>query len=215
MSSSAPGPESSPAVLPTLPCIGPAAPPVAPAAGADRGDPHRWFHEQVQPHEVSLKAYLRGSFPSLRSEVDDLVQETFLRIWKVRAAHSIQSAKAFLYKVAKHLALDTVRHHRRSPIDAVSDIEGLDVLEDRAHAADAVSLQEKIEVLTDVIAALPARRRDILILRKFRRLSQRETADALGLSERTVENQLYRAVRQCEEKLRARGIRNLYGDEKR
>ncbi len=140
---------------------------------------------------------------------------TFLRIWKVRTARSIQSARAFLYKVAKHIALDSIRHHRRSPIDAVSDIEGLDVLEDKPRAAEVVSLQEKIEVLTDIIAALPAGRREILVLRKFRRLSQRETAEALGVSERTVENQLYRAVRQCEEKLRARGIRNLYGDEKR
>lgn len=215
MSSTAPGPENGPAVLPALPCIGASSPPASSADARDDGDPHRWFREQVQPHESHLKSYLRGSFPTLRSEIDDLVQETFLRIWKVRAARSIQSARAFLYKVAKHAALDSLRHHRRSPIDAVSDLEGLDVLEDRPVAADAVGLQEKIEALTDIIAALPAGRREILLLRKFRRLSQRETAEALGVSERTVENQLYRAVRQCEEKLRARGIRNLYGDEKR
>lgn len=169
----------------------------------------------MHPHGAQLKAYVRGSFPELRSDAEDVVQESFLRIWKAKAATPIDSAKAFLYKIAKHVALDALRHRRRSPIDAVSSLQTLDVLEDRPSVADAVGLQEKIEVLTDIIAALPAQRREIIILCKFRRLSAQEVADQLRLDRRTVENQLYRAVRQCEERLRARGISTLYGHEKR
>lgn len=174
-----------------------------------------WFAEEVHPHGSQLKAYVRGSFPTLRGDVDDVVQESFLRIWKARATQPIQSARAFLYRIAKHIALDAIRHQRRSPIDAVSSLEALGVLEDKPGVADAASLQERIEVLTDIIAALPVRRREILLLCKFKRLTAQEAADQLGLDRRTVENQLFRAVRQCEAQLRARGIHNLYGDEKR
>jgi DNA-directed RNA polymerase specialized sigma24 family protein len=69
----------------------------------------RWFTEEVHPHDASLKAYLRGSFPSVR-DVDDVVQESYLRIWKARAIHPISSARAFLFRIARHLALDTLRH---------------------------------------------------------------------------------------------------------
>lgn len=169
----------------------------------------------MHPHGAQLKAFVRNSYPGLKGEVDDVVQESFLRIWKARAVQLIESPRAFLYKIAKHVALDSLRHQRRSPIEAVSNLDALGVLEDKPGVADAASLQEKIEVLTDVIASLPTRRREIILLCKFRRFSAQEAADQLGLDRRTVENQLFRAVRQCEVQLRARGITNLYGDEKR
>ena len=180
---------------------------------ADREAHARWFTDEVHPNGSALKAYLRGAFPSVR-DVDDVVQESYVRIWKAKAAQPIRSAKAFLFKIARHLALDVIRHERRSPIDAVSDLSQLGVIEDKPSVADAIGLQEKIEILTDAVAALPARRREIVILRKFRQLSQAEVARQLGVSERTVENQLYRGIRQCEAYLRGHGIETLYGHEK-
>jgi len=61
----------------------------------------RWFEEQVQPQGAQLKSYLRGSFPSIE-DVDDIVQESYLRIWKARAAQPIESARAFLFRVARN-----------------------------------------------------------------------------------------------------------------
>jgi hypothetical protein len=50
--------------------------------------PARWFAEEVQPHEASLRAYMRGAFPMVR-DVDDVVQESYLRVWRARAAQPI------------------------------------------------------------------------------------------------------------------------------
>lgn len=174
----------------------------------------RWFSDAVHPHGSQLKAYLRRAFPSVR-DVDDVVQESYLRIWRAKAAQPVRCAKAFLFKIARHLALDVIRHERRSPIDAVSDLSQLGVLEDRLSLAEALDLQEKIEALTDAIASLPARRREIVVLRKIRCLSQSEVARQLNVSERTVENQLYRGTQQCEAYLREHGFDSLYGHEKR
>jgi|GEM_PF-6457756 len=58
---------------------------------APKTDQARWFAEEVHPHESSLRAYLRGAFPSVR-DVDDVVQESFLRIWGARAARPARAA---------------------------------------------------------------------------------------------------------------------------
>jgi RNA polymerase sigma factor (sigma-70 family) len=171
-------------------------------------DPGRWFAEQVHPHDGQLKAYLRGSFPSVR-DVEDVVQESYLRIWKAKAAQPIQSAKAFLFKVARHIAVDLIRRRQRSPEDSVSDFDSLNVIGEGSSVESAARLQEKIALLTDALAALPDRRREIIVLRKLKRLSQREVAETLGISERTVENLLFRGIKQCQAYLQARGLRSF------
>ena len=177
-----------------------------------QSDQARWFAEEVQPHDASLRSYVRGAFPAVR-DVDDLVQESYLRVWRAHTAQPIHLAKAFLFKVARHLALDLVRRDRISPIEAVGDLSARLVIEDRPGVAEAVSNRERIRLLADAIDSLPARCRTIVILRKLKCLSQKEVAAQLGRSEKTIEAQLSRGVKRCEKFLRARGVRNLYGDD--
>ncbi len=167
------------------------------------GSPEKWFKEEVQPHDASLKAWLRGRFPAVR-DVDDVVQESYLRIWKARALHPIDSAKAFLFRVARNLALDTLRHERRSPIAAVTDLDRLFVLDDKPDAAAQAARQQEIALLVEVIDELPPRCREIFILRKLQGVPQKDIAARLGLSEQTVQVQAARGLRRVAENLRAR-----------
>lgn len=167
-------------------------------------NPTRWFTEEVHPHGTSLKAYLRGAFPGVR-DVDDVVQESYLRIWQARAAQPIASAKAYLFTVARHLALNLMRRERRSPLEFSGDIAAFGALEDRPGVADVLSEQEKIDLLTDALAALPARTRAIILLHKFEGLTQSEVGARLGLSVKAVEHQIARGVHLCTEFLRIHG----------
>ena len=178
----------------------PAAP--EPIAASDH---ERWFCEEVHPHDGQLKAYLRGTFPAIR-DADDVVQESYLRIWKARAAHPIQSAKAFLFQVARNLALNWLEHGRVSPIFAVADLASLPVTEDRPSPAEATCTREEILLLADGIEALPVRCREIFILRRIKGVPQKEIAALLGISEQTVQVQVQRGVKRCEEFLRRRGV---------
>ncbi len=179
-------------------------------------DGHRWFREEVQPHGAQLQHYLKGSFPAVR-DVDDVVQESYLRIWKAKARQPIQSAKAFLFSIARHVALDVLRKSSRSPIQTLSDLDALGVLEERPAnpAAESARFEAKMRLLAAAIARLPARQREIVLLRKFDRISQKEVADRLQLSERTVENHLHRAIKACEAYVRAQGIDDFYADDAR
>lgn len=98
-------------------------------------------------------------------------------------------------------------------MEAVGDLNGLRVLDDRPSAVEALSAQEKLDLLADAVMALPTRCREIVLLRKIQGIPQKEVAARLGLSERTVENHCRLGVKRCEEYLRSYGLTTLYGDE--
>lgn len=169
-----------------------------------------WFAAEVHPHDAQLKAYLRSSFPAVR-DIDDVVQESYLRIWRSRAVQPIHSAKAFLFKVARHVALNLVDRQRASPVMVVGDLAALPVLDNRPGVVETVSKNEKVRLLVLALATLPPRCREITILRKLKGVPQKDVAAQLGIAEKTVEEQVARGVRRCEDYLRRRGVTNAYG----
>lgn len=186
-------------------------PPAIPPQAASAEQAH-WFREEVHPHDASLKAYLRSSFPEMRN-VDDMVQESYLRIWKTRMARPITSTKAFLFQIARHLAIDTLRRNRAVVIESHGDLSELFVIDHKPDAAETLSYNEKADLLAEALAALPKRCREVVILRRLRCLSQKEVASQLGISERTVESQLARGLNLCLAFLRKRGLHGLSRDE--
>lgn len=59
----------------------------------------RWFVEEVQPHERSLRSYLRSAFPSL-PDIDDVVQESYALLIRAKEAGRVSYVKAFLFSCA-------------------------------------------------------------------------------------------------------------------
>ncbi|AWI09436.1 RNA polymerase sigma factor [Ereboglobus luteus] len=164
----------------------------------------QWFRNEVHAHDAKLKSYLRGAFPAVDAE--DVAQESYLRIWLASVGQPIKSAKAFLFTVARRLALDTIRHRKKSPIIAVPDLAVLNVMDEGRDAAEAASTSDEIALLAEALDSLPARCREIIILRKFQHLSQREVAERLGIAECTVEEQVYRGIRRMEAFFVRRGV---------
>jgi RNA polymerase sigma factor (sigma-70 family) len=166
----------------------------------------KWFTNEVHPHDSSLRAYLRGSFPAVR-DVDDVVQESYLKIWNARPKRPIACARAFLFRIARNVALNLLNRERISPIDAVKDLAILPVVEDGRSAATAACIQEELLLLAQAIDSLPARCREIVILRRIKNVPQKEIATRLGIAEETVEVQVARGVKRCGEYLRRHGVR--------
>lgn len=190
----------------SISCVSLMSPPSAapdPSPGVDQA---RWFDNEVRPHETSLRSYLKGSFPAMR-DVDDVVQESYLRICKAHATHPIHCVRAFLFGIARRLAVDVIRKERRTTAHNVSmDFGAFDVREDKADAAEAASTQQEFDLLAEAIHALPARCREVMILRKIERLSHREIAQRLGITVPTVEAQVSRGMEKCTCYLRSHGV---------
>jgi RNA polymerase sigma factor (sigma-70 family) len=169
----------------------------------------RWFTEEVHAHDSALKDYLRRAFPQV-SDVEDVVQESYLRIWRQRAVEPIRSARAFLFTVAQRIAIDGLRRRRRSPVASVGSLATLDVPDGAPATPERIGHEEKIELLIAAIDALPARCREVVVLRKLKTCSQRDTALQLGISEKGVEIQLARGLERCRDFLRRRGTDHLF-----
>lgn len=164
----------------------------------------RWFAEEVTPHEPSLRAYLRGSFPSVH-DVDDVVQESYLRVWRARLSAPVRSTKAFLFLVARHLAVDLVRRDRISPFDRRHDANILLVCDEGRDVAEAVCTRDEVALLARALHVLPARCREVMILRQIEGLSQKEIASRLGLSVLTVQVHVVKGLRRLEAFFRDHG----------
>jgi RNA polymerase sigma-70 factor (ECF subfamily) len=61
-----------------------------------------------------LRAWLRNHFKS-ENDIDDLLQETYLRLLKAKEQSDVTSPKAFIFTVARNLALDRLRHREVLP----------------------------------------------------------------------------------------------------
>jgi RNA polymerase sigma-70 factor (ECF subfamily) len=173
-------------------------------------DPHeseraRWFAEEVQPHEPSLRAVLRRSLHSF-SDVDDLVQEAFVRVFKAREKKPIRSGKSFLFAVARNAMHDL--HRRRAVANAIPITEtvSLNVLDDRPGVVDLVIRRQELDLLAEAVRSLPERCRQVFLLRKIQGLSQQEIALRLGISENTVETLVAKGAHRCADYLRTHGV---------
>ena len=165
----------------------------------------RWFAEEVQPHEPSLRAWLRGLFPSF-PEIDDLVQESYVRLIRARETGKVVRAKAYLFATARNLALDFFRRRRVVSIEAIGDLADSTVLDDAPSVTDAVSRQQELALLAEAVRHLPPRCRQTLTLRLLYGLSHKEIAAQLGLSEHTVKAQLAKGMRRCTVFFEERGL---------
>jgi RNA polymerase sigma-70 factor (ECF subfamily) len=178
--------------------------PPAPGPAPSPTEQARWFAQEVHPHGPQLSSYLKGSF-HLR-DVDDVVQESFLRIWKAKATTRITSAKTYLYQIAKRIAIDHLRRAQSSPVEEMRDSADSYVLEDGLNPAELLITKEIFTTLAHALADLPDRQREIVMLHKLKGYTHKEIASELNLSPRTVEKHCYRGLKKCEENLRARGL---------
>jgi len=164
----------------------------------------RWYAENLKPHERSLRAYLRSSLSS-SDDVDDVVQETYARVLRVRNESAIQSGKALLFAIARNVVRDVFRRRRVAQHESLTETESSYVLQDGADVIEFVSRQQELSLLAEAIDTLPPRCRQVVLLRKIQNLSQREIAARLGISENTVETMVATGTRRCRDFFSQRG----------
>jgi RNA polymerase sigma-70 factor (ECF subfamily) len=167
----------------------------------------QWFAAHVQPHEAMLRAWLSGRFAG-QLDVDDIMQEAYVRVLRARTDGELHAPKAFLFATARNLALDQLRRHHRTHTRPLVESDLSNVLDERGDIPETVARNQELALLTEAIQSLPDRCRQIFTLRSVYSMTQREIAEKLGISDRTVAAQLTIGVEKCTEfMLRRTGIR--------
>jgi RNA polymerase sigma factor (sigma-70 family) len=157
----------------------------------------KWFATHIQPHEPVLRAWLRNRFPDGDCDIEDVLQDSYIRVLQAHASGNLQFPKAFLFATARNLVLDRLRHSRVLRTDSLVESEALNVLDEEGDVAGAVARSQELAHLTEVIQLLPDRCRQIFTLRKIYGMPQKEIAKKLGISEHTVSAQLTIGIHRC------------------
>jgi RNA polymerase sigma-70 factor (ECF subfamily) len=163
----------------------------------------KWFEEEVQPHDAALRNYLRSRFPSV--EADDVIQESYLRLFKVRARGGVKSVKAYVFTIAKNTALAVFRRRKFISDVPVNKLPDWRILDESPDAAAIANAHQQFTLAEEAIEQLPPRCRDVIRLAAFAQLSPKDIAQQLGIAESTVYVQLARGFKKCGEYLRERG----------
>ena len=156
----------------------------------------RWFATHLLPHEPLLRSWLKRKFPDA-DNIDDIIQDSFLRTLAERSKSLIRSPKSFLFTVARNLALDHVKSHKVARKVSLVDDESSVVVDASASIPEAVARNQELMILKQAIKELPDQCRRIFVMRNIEGMPVREIAQQLGLSNQTVSNQLCRGLSRC------------------
>ena len=153
------------------------------------------FAELMRRHREPIFRLIRG-YVGNADDALDLVQDSFTSAYlHLERYDQSRPFRAWLSRIAINKCRDWARRRkvRRLLLAAGSLTRAADVPDPAPAASDAMSDREELERLWQAIAALPANLKEPLILRTIEGLSQAETAEVLGISEKAVETRLYRA----------------------
>ncbi|MFT4798471.1 MAG: RNA polymerase sigma factor (sigma-70 family) [Candidatus Pseudothioglobus sp.] len=146
----------------------------------------------------SLALTVRGIVPP--KEVEDIVQETYVRAFQNTKKDAVQEPRAFLFTIAKNLALD---YAKKAETRLSSNIDPAEALENESLRVnptldDAVS-SEEFSIFCEAVRRLPVQRRRVFVLKRVYGYTQKEIATQMQLSEKTVERHLSLAMQDCME----------------
>jgi RNA polymerase sigma-70 factor (ECF subfamily) len=153
-----------------------------------------WFIREILVHERALMRYLLRSWYR-RDEIHDLRQDIYVRVYEAAAKARPAMPKSFMFTTARHLMTDRLRRARVVSIDAVGDLDALNVLIDEISPERRLSARQELKQLTDAFDRLPDRCREVVWLRRVEELSQKEVALRMGIGEKTVEKQIAKGMR--------------------
>lgn len=148
-----------------------------------------WFHREVFVHDGALTRFLRRNWRN-ESDVADLRQEIYAKVYHAAREGLPLQAKAFLFAAARNHLINQVRHAKVVSIEHVGDLGALAVVTDELTPDRNVTAREELRRLQAGLNQLPPRCREIVMLRKIEGMSIGEIAAQLGLAVSTVDNQL-------------------------
>ena len=148
---------------------------------------------QVLPHEAGLRRWLLklGVKPDER---DDIVQETYYRLFRMTAIDHIGDARAYFYRTARNVVLEQARRAKVVSIQTVQNIDELGIAAAVASPESETVARLELNRVLGLIAGLPERCRRIFEMRKIDGLSQAETARMMHVSENVVEKETARGL---------------------
>jgi len=155
------------------------------------------FEELIERHQ-SLVAGTVARMLGSKSEVEDIAQQVFIRVWKSAGRYTPRAKfTTWLLKITRNLVFNELRRTRRRaqvPIQTEPDAAEIPLKDETNPTPDASLLENELqEAIEKAITELPERQRLALVLRRYEELNYEQIADILDLSVPAVKSILFRA----------------------
>jgi RNA polymerase sigma-70 factor (ECF subfamily) len=164
----------------------------------------RTLAEAVETYYEELKAFAlrRTGSPALAA---DILQETWLRAALVKPGAPVINQRAYLHRVAAHVAADHVRRDGAESWRRVGDAVPASLADSAPNPEQVATARQELDILRGAVRELPPKCRAVFLLYRGRGLSTRKIAATLGISEKTVEKHIAKAMLYCRQRLREAG----------
>jgi len=151
---------------------------------------------------ISIRSRLMKSVSRIvpPKDIEDIVQETYVRVCQIENGSNIKYPHSFLFKTARNLALDHVKRAESRLTTGVVDEDEFDLATGDEWTNDpyhAVSTNGEFALFCEAVRQLPVQCRKVFVLKKVYGYSQKEISRALGIAESTVEKHISTGVKRC------------------
>jgi len=143
--------------------------------------------------DLQYEALYGYAFSILRAEtyVEDIVQNIFIKLWQHRESVNPDTVKAYLFTAVRNECLNHIKHKGVQAGYAQSKIATAGGSENHI-SAEQKELHEKIQ---DLVSQLPEKCAAVFYMCRQLGLSYKEIAETMGISVKTVENQMSKALK--------------------
>jgi RNA polymerase sigma-70 factor (ECF subfamily) len=163
-----------------------------------RNDDSAAFEALFLAYHEPLLRFAHG-YLKTRSATEEVVQDVFSNIWEKRVQWEVRdNVRTYLYAATRNGALNRIRRgelERRWAAAVVEAIDAPTVFPRVAHADERVELAELDDAIRRAIDCLPPRCRETFVLSRQHHLSYEQIGVTMGLSVKTVQEQMSRALR--------------------
>ena len=157
------------------------------------------FQTRVLPAKNKLYRFALR-FLNNEEEAKDIVQEVFIRVWNGREQmDEVQNWEAWCMRITRNLSLDRIRSMTRKQTQPIES--SFNIHHDALTPHESTEARESMTRITQLIAGLPEKQRQVIHLRDVEGYSYNEICDILELDMNQVKVNLFRARNAVREKL--------------
>lgn len=156
-------------------------------------------------HGQRLRRFLASRLRHGAADVEDLVQEVFLRLLRIDRYETIRSSESYLYMIAFHVLHQHLLRRAKAPeaVEITALINEMEAAPQDDPAAQA-EMQQQLQDLQGALRQLPAKAQAVLLLHRRDGYSLEEIGEQLGFSRANAAKYLSKALLHCRQYLRDR-----------
>jgi RNA polymerase sigma-19 factor, ECF subfamily len=152
------------------------------------------FAERMnKQYKTELRLFLTRRLSRSRIDGDDVMQEAYVRLLRIKDAHLIENPRAYLYKIVSNIIHELETKDRRHCDVSEEDVDSGEM----TSPTTGIDRIEHLSSLNMMLQELPQTQRQVLILLKYEGKTYKEISKELNLTTETVRRYAFLAVLHC------------------